>query len=135
MFKCIPVCQLEFRRLLKEEVPKARAWFDGGDCPIPNRIKACRTYPVYMFVRAGAGAEMLSGTKEVSPGKEIEKVYERMEEGAVVGECLARWWGSTGPYKPQPEVGSPTNFNPKYWSCFGKARSPSATSGRGYWGL
>nr|DAD22130.1 TPA_asm: hypothetical protein HUJ06_023593 [Nelumbo nucifera] len=51
IFKRIPVFQEELKARLGEEVANARERFDNGDFPIPNRIKKCRTYPIYRFVR------------------------------------------------------------------------------------
>ncbi|XP_010261982.1 PREDICTED: phenylalanine ammonia-lyase-like [Nelumbo nucifera] len=138
IFKQIPVFQEELKARLGEEIAKARERFDNGDFPIPNRIKKCRTYPIYRFVRTEVGTELLSGAKKVSPGEHIEKVYEAINEGKlgeILIKCLAFWRGSAGPFTPRPMVSSPAHCNPEYWGWFEKVRSPSATSGRGFWNL
>ncbi|OAY85252.1 Phenylalanine ammonia-lyase [Ananas comosus] len=139
-FKRIPQFQEELKRVLKEEVGKAREGFTSKkDETLKSRIEKCRTYPVYRFVRAEVGTEMLTGEKRASPGEHIEKVYAAMGEkgriGEVVVECVGAWRGTPGPFTPRPEVASPANRNPENWGWFDPVRSPSATSGRGYWNL
>ncbi|CBI27856.3 unnamed protein product, partial [Vitis vinifera] len=73
IFKRIPIFQEELKERLIEEISKARERFDNGDFPIPNRIKKCRTYPIYGFVRKEVGTKLLSGENKVSPGEDIEK--------------------------------------------------------------
>ncbi|XP_077236305.1 phenylalanine ammonia-lyase 2-like [Tasmannia lanceolata] len=138
VFKRIPIFQQELKEKLEKEIPLAREKFDNGDFPIANRIKKCRTYPIYRFVRTEVGTELLSGAKKVSPGEDIEKVYEAICEGKlgeVVMKCLAFWRGSAGPFTPRPVAASPAFCNPEYWGWFDNSRSPSATSGRGFWNL
>ncbi|KAI3882311.1 hypothetical protein MKX03_007952 [Papaver bracteatum] len=138
VFKRIPIFQDELKATLGDEVTKAREKFDNGDFPIANRIKKCRTYPIYQFVRGQVGTALLSGEKKISPGEDIEKVYEAVNEGKlgdVLKKCLAFWGGSSGPFTPRPDASSPAHNNPEYWGWFDKAKSPSATSGRGFWNL
>ncbi|XP_010049541.2 phenylalanine ammonia-lyase [Eucalyptus grandis] len=87
IFKRIPIFIEELKARLEEEVPKARERFDGGEFGVENRIKNCRTYPVYRFVRSDMRTQLLSGAKKVSPGEEIEKVYEAINEGKL-GDVL-----------------------------------------------
>ncbi|PON84467.1 Phenylalanine ammonia-lyase [Trema orientale] len=97
VFKRIPVFMEELKTRLGEEAKKARERFDGGDFLIENRIKNCRTYPVYEFVRSEVGTELLRGGKRVSPGEDIEKVYDAVNGGklgGVVMKCLKGWDGS-----------------------------------------
>ncbi|GLJ55320.1 hypothetical protein SUGI_1187060 [Cryptomeria japonica] len=140
LFRKIPVFQKELKAWLDKEVPTARDRFHAGDFPIPNRIKKCRTYPIYKFVRSQLGTDLLSGAKTRSPGEDIEKVYRgicKSEKvfGEVVVKCLDMWRGSAGPFtsRPQHPPVSPAPFNASYWSWFDTAKSPSATSGRGFW--
>ncbi|KAI3971399.1 hypothetical protein MKX01_006739 [Papaver californicum] len=138
IFKRNPVFQDELKAILGDEVTKAREKFDKGDFPIANRIKKCRTYPIYQFVRGQVGTELLSGEKKISPGEDIKKVYEAVNEGKlgdVLKKCLAFWGGSSGPFTPRPDASSSAHNNPEYWSWFNKAKSPCATSGRGFWTL
>ncbi|XP_015571637.2 phenylalanine ammonia-lyase-like [Ricinus communis] len=94
IFKRIPVFMEELNSRLGEYVSKAREKFDKGEFGIENRIKKCRTYPIYEFVRSEVGTELLSGAKKVSPGEDIEKVYEAVNEGKlgeVLLKCLTDW--------------------------------------------
>ncbi|KAL5835699.1 hypothetical protein ACOSQ3_015255 [Xanthoceras sorbifolium] len=91
VFKRIPIFMEELKARLGEEVSKARERFDNGDFAIANRIKKCRTYPIYAFLRVEVGTELLSGAKKVSPGEDVEKVYEAINEGKlgdVLMNCL-----------------------------------------------
>ncbi|RVX05444.1 Phenylalanine ammonia-lyase [Vitis vinifera] len=138
IFKRIPIFQEELKERLIEEISKARERFDNADFPIPNRIKKCRTYPIYGFVRKEVGTKLLSGENKVSPGEDIEKVYEAINDGKlgdVLMKCLAFWKGTSGPFTPRPSgLSSPAQFNPEYWGWFEKLRSPSsASNGRVNW--
>ena len=138
IFKRIPIFQEELKERLIEEISKARERFDNGDFPIPNRIKKCRTYPIYGFVRKEVGTKLLSGENKVSPGEDIEKVYEAINDGKLgdmLMKCLAFWKGKPGPFTPRPSgLSSPAQFNPEYWGWFEKLRSPSsASNGRVNW--
>ncbi|KAI3832460.1 hypothetical protein MKW92_018030 [Papaver armeniacum] len=122
IFKRIPVFQNELKATLSYEVTKAREKFNKGDFTIANRIKKCRTYPIYQFVRGQVGTKLLSGRKKI---KDIEKVYEAVNEGKlgdVLKKCLAFWDGSSGPFTPRSGGSSPSCDNPKYWSWFNKAK-------------
>ncbi|CAA7401285.1 unnamed protein product [Spirodela intermedia] len=136
VFTRIPIFQEELKARLSEEVPQARQRFEKGDFLVAHRARKCRTYPIYKLVRSVAGAEFLTGEKKISPGECIEKVVDAIDEGKLgdaLSTCLAMWRGSAGPFTPRPEVSSPAHCNPEFWSWFDKMRSPSATSGRGYW--
>eukprot|EP00261_Vitis_vinifera_P024260 XP_010656485.1 PREDICTED: phenylalanine ammonia-lyase-like [Vitis vinifera] len=138
IFKRIPIFQEELKERLIEEISKARERFDNGDFPVPNRIKKCRTYPIYGFVRKEVGTKLLSGENKVSPGEDIEKVYEAINDGKLgdmLMKCLAFWKGKPGPFTPRPSgLSSPAQFNPEYWGWFEKLRSPSsASNGRVNW--
>ncbi|XP_059633177.1 phenylalanine ammonia-lyase-like [Cornus florida] len=92
IFKRIPIFVQELKGRLGEAVSKGRERFENGDFMVENRIKKCRTYPVYGFVRSEVGTELLSGAKKVSPGEDIEKVHEAISEGKLGGvlmKCLA----------------------------------------------
>uniref|UniRef100_A0A5B7BBI9 Phenylalanine ammonia-lyase n=1 Tax=Davidia involucrata TaxID=16924 RepID=A0A5B7BBI9_DAVIN len=97
VFKRIPMFLEELEARLGEAVQKGRQRFENGEFSVENRIKKCRTYPVYEFLREEVGTELLSGAKKVSPGEDIEKVYEAINEGKlgdVLINCLAFWNGS-----------------------------------------
>ncbi|CAK9152482.1 unnamed protein product [Ilex paraguariensis] len=94
IFKRIPIFLEELKARIGEAMVKARERFDNGEFLVENRIKKCRTYMIYRFVRIEVGTELLSGGKKVSPGEEIEKVYEAINEGklgSVLMQCLASW--------------------------------------------
>ncbi|MCO5587011.1 hypothetical protein L7F22_040956 [Adiantum nelumboides] len=138
LFKAIPKFEAELKKLLDEEVPKARDRYDGNDFAVPNRIKNCRTYPIYKFVRTEQGTQLLRGTLTKSPGEDIEKVFTAILDGKLLlplVKCLEGWRGSAGPFTPRPVPASPAAFNPAYWAWFDNVRSPSATAGKGYWSL
>jgi phenylalanine ammonia-lyase len=89
--KMVPKFQEELQKGLEVELARARERFANGDYVVGMRIKKCKTYPVYRFVREEVGTEMLTGEKEVSPGEYIEKVYEAIKEGQIDGvivECI-----------------------------------------------
>ncbi|XVE54023.1 hypothetical protein DITRI_Ditri03aG0049200 [Diplodiscus trichospermus] len=99
IFKRIPIFIEELKARLEEALPKARSRFGEGQPAIANRIKKCRTYPIYGFVRTEVGTELLTGEKKVSPGEDIEKVLEAINEGklgAVLMKCLTDWKLSAG---------------------------------------
>ncbi|XP_077240985.1 phenylalanine ammonia-lyase-like [Tasmannia lanceolata] len=77
VFKRIPIFQKELKEGLEKEIPIAREKFYNGDFPIANRIKKCRTYPIYRFVRTEVGTELLSGAKKVSPGRILRRSTRR----------------------------------------------------------
>ena len=90
------------------------------------------------FVRKEVGTKLHSGQNKVSPGEDIEKVYEAINDGKlgdVLMKCLAFWRGTAGPFTPRPSgLSSPGQFNPEYWGWYEKLRSPSsASNGRVNW--
>ncbi|KGN66274.1 phenylalanine ammonia-lyase [Cucumis sativus] len=91
IFKQIPEFLEELKAKLEKDVENARGRFENGDFEIENRIKKCSTYPIYRFVRNEVGTQLLSGAKKVSPGEDIEKVVEAIDEGKlgnILMECL-----------------------------------------------
>jgi phenylalanine ammonia-lyase len=102
VFQRIPMFEKELKASLDIVIPSIREAYDTkGYSSVPNRIQECRTYPLYKFVRSELGTELLSGLKTVSPGQEIEKVYNAICEGKLVTpllECIEGWTGTPGPF-------------------------------------
>jgi phenylalanine ammonia-lyase len=98
----IPIFEEELKAGLNRAVPLIREAYDTkGVSSVPNRITQCRTYPLYKFVRAELGTQLLSGLRTVSPGEEIEKVYDAICAGKLVGpllDCTQGWTGTPGPF-------------------------------------
>jgi phenylalanine ammonia-lyase len=102
VFNRIPVFEKELKASLDTVVPSIREAYDTkGYSSVPNRIQNCRTYPLYKFVRSELGTQLLSGLRTVSPGQEIEKVYDAICEGKLVTpllQCVQGWTGTPGPF-------------------------------------
>ncbi|CAK9220185.1 unnamed protein product [Sphagnum troendelagicum] len=102
VFNRIPVFEKELKASLDTVVPSIREAYDTkGYSSVRNRIQNCRTYPLYKFVRSELGTQLLSGLKTVSPGQEIEKVYDAICEGKLVTpllQCVQGWTGTPGPF-------------------------------------
>jgi phenylalanine ammonia-lyase len=102
VFNRITSFEEELKARLQTEVPQVREAYDNkGYSPVPNRIENCRTYPLYKFVRAGLKTQLLTGLRTISPGQEIEKVYDAICAGKHVApmmQCLEGWNGAPGPF-------------------------------------
>ncbi|KAJ0975821.1 hypothetical protein J5N97_017786 [Dioscorea zingiberensis] len=92
---------LEFEEEMKVEVQREvadiREGLERGEAPLMNRIKLCKSYPIYRFVREELNTGLLSGAKTVSPGEDFDKVFVAINEGRIIDPllaCLEGWNGA-----------------------------------------